>query len=231
MNHPSSQKAEGNKRRRRKQPEPENVPESLAASLVIGAVLAWRTSEPRRFRRAEPLAALAAALFVLPIAVHGFSGWNTATPLDHYALSPGLIRFLQREVPARSVVFADLETSYRVVAFAPVYVVAAPQSSTSSAITKTWRSHASGERAGSSCAATSASGPSSNRGFVLSTRTGPTSSSGSESCGSRARPPRTRRYPFRCCRGCRWPRRRSGSRPGRARTCRGRGRARRRSGR
>jgi len=96
------------------------------AALVIGAVLAWRTSEPRRFRRAEPLAALAAALFVLPIAVHGFSGWNTATPHDHYALSPGLIRFLQREVPARSVVFADLETSYRVVAFAPVYVVAAP---------------------------------------------------------------------------------------------------------
>jgi hypothetical protein len=95
-------------------------------ALAVGAVLAWRSSEPRRFRRAEPLAALAAALFVLPIAVHGFSSWNIATARDHYALSPGLIRFLQHDVPRRSVVFADLETSYRVVAFAPVYVVAAP---------------------------------------------------------------------------------------------------------
>jgi hypothetical protein len=46
MNHPSSQKAEGNKRRRRKQPEPENVPESLAASLVIGAARFYNSNSP-----------------------------------------------------------------------------------------------------------------------------------------------------------------------------------------
>jgi hypothetical protein len=41
-------------------------------------------------------------------------------------LTPGLIRFLQHDVPARSVVLADLPTSYRATAFAPVYVVAVP---------------------------------------------------------------------------------------------------------
>jgi hypothetical protein len=46
--------------------------------------------------------------------------------VDHHALTPGLIRFLQQDVPARSVVFGDLETSYRAVAYAPVYAVAVP---------------------------------------------------------------------------------------------------------
>jgi hypothetical protein len=96
------------------------------AALVAGAALAWTKRAPRALERPGPLAALAAALFVLPIAVHGFSHWSTTTTRDRYALSPGLIRFLQHDVPARSVVFADLETSYRVCAFAPVYVVAAP---------------------------------------------------------------------------------------------------------
>lgn len=64
----------------------------------------------------------------------------TTTPAPSYArLSPsylpvrcvgagaaGLIHFLQRDVPARSVVLGDLGTSYRITAFAPVYVVAVP---------------------------------------------------------------------------------------------------------
>jgi hypothetical protein len=63
-------------------------------------------------------------LFVLPVAVHGFSFWSPQTKRDNAALTPGLIHFLQRDVPARSVVLADLPTSYRATAFAPVYVVA-----------------------------------------------------------------------------------------------------------
>jgi hypothetical protein len=47
-------------------------------------------------------------------------------PSDPNALSPGLIRFLRRDVPERAVVFADLGTSYRISAYAPVYVAAAP---------------------------------------------------------------------------------------------------------
>ena len=42
------------------------------------------------------------------------------------ALTPGLVAALRSEVPERSVVFSDLETSYSIAAFAPVYVAAAP---------------------------------------------------------------------------------------------------------
>lgn len=99
-----------------------------AAALVLGTVLPrgpWESR--RRDRERSPLiAALAAAAFVLPVAVYGFSHWSTAVPRDAQALSPGVVRFLRVDVPKRAVVFADLETSYRISAYAPVYVVAAP---------------------------------------------------------------------------------------------------------
>jgi hypothetical protein len=96
------------------------------AALVIGALLAWRRRSPARpvSRQRGITTALAVLLFVLPVAVHGFSFWSPQTKRDNAALTPGLIHFLQRDVPARSVVLADLPTSYRATAFAPVYVVA-----------------------------------------------------------------------------------------------------------
>ena len=69
--------------------------------------------------------ALATLLFVLPIAVHGFSHWSPGES-PGYTVTPGLIGFLQRDVPPRSVVFADMGTSYEAIAFAPIYVVAVP---------------------------------------------------------------------------------------------------------
>ncbi|HET7566348.1 MAG TPA: hypothetical protein VFJ91_00020, partial [Gaiellaceae bacterium] len=98
------------------------------AALALGTALAWLRpgDPPPRRPRGAWTALAAAALFSLPVAVHGFSQWTARTPHDAYALTPGLIRFLQQDVPPRSVVFGDLETSYRVSAFAPVYVVAAP---------------------------------------------------------------------------------------------------------
>jgi hypothetical protein len=100
------------------------------AALVAGTALAWLR---RDSRLPEPgrrgfTAGLAALLFVLPVAAHGFSHWTPKKTTDPKALTPGLIRFLQHDVPARSVVFADLETSYRATAFAPVYVVGVPPS-------------------------------------------------------------------------------------------------------
>jgi hypothetical protein len=98
------------------------------AALVIGAALAllrrdWRSID---VRQRGGTAAAAVALFVLPVAVHGFLRWAPGTAQDRNALTPGLIHFLQRDVPARSVVLGDLGTSYRITAFAPVYVVAVP---------------------------------------------------------------------------------------------------------
>ncbi len=98
------------------------------AALVIGAALAWwrHDSQPVGRRRRGITAALAVCLFVLPVVVHGFAYWSPSTSHDRSALTPGLIRFLQQEVPPRSVILADLGTSYRATAYAPVYVVAVP---------------------------------------------------------------------------------------------------------
>ena len=101
-----------------------------AAAIVAGALFALSRREWLQLgrMRGETTAALAALLFVVPAAVHGFSHWAPKKPHDPNALTPGLVRFLQQDVPARSVVFTDLETSYRAVAFAPVYAVAMPPS-------------------------------------------------------------------------------------------------------
>jgi hypothetical protein len=89
---------------------------SLAA-LVAGAFLRLRLERPT---------ALAAVLFVLPVAVHGFAHWATVGKTDSAALTPGLVQFLRRDVPKRAVVYADLQTSYRISAYAPVYVANGP---------------------------------------------------------------------------------------------------------
>jgi hypothetical protein len=79
----------------------------------------------RRVREWPARAAVAAALFVVPVAVHGFRRWTPLTTHDRFALSPALTRGL-RALPAGAVVIADPTVSYRIAAAAPVYVVAAP---------------------------------------------------------------------------------------------------------
>jgi hypothetical protein len=91
-----------------------------AAALVVGLVRVRRT-EARTW-----LVAAAAFLFCVPVAVHGFREWTPAASHDRYALTPGLLHALRAEVPKRAIVFSDLETSYRISAYAPVYVAAAP---------------------------------------------------------------------------------------------------------
>jgi hypothetical protein len=95
---------------------------------LFGGLAALVVSYFRRFDfwRGDALAAGAVALFVAPVAVHGFANWNAEGTRDPHALTPGLVHFLRTEVPKRSVVFADLETSYRISAYAPVYVANAP---------------------------------------------------------------------------------------------------------
>jgi hypothetical protein len=91
------------------------------AGIVVGALFFRRRSVDERHGRA----ALAATLFVLPIAFHAARHWSPLASEDPHALSPALVRELKR-VPPRAVIIAPVQTSYRLLAAAPVYVVAAP---------------------------------------------------------------------------------------------------------
>ena len=94
------------------------------AGIVAAIVLARRGQGA--YASAGMLASLAVALFVVPVAVHGFAHWDKGSQRDANALTPGLVQFLRTKVPERSVVYADLETSYRISAYVPVYVADAP---------------------------------------------------------------------------------------------------------
>jgi hypothetical protein len=91
-----------------------------AAALVVAVVV--RSDRDDR----GPLAAAAVALLVLPVAVHGFSHWAPTQSKDPSAPTAGLLAALRDDVPKRAVVFSDLETSYRISAYAPLYVASAP---------------------------------------------------------------------------------------------------------
>jgi hypothetical protein len=85
-----------------------------------------RFAQRARLRLSRIAAIGATAAFLLPIVIHGFLHWTPVVASDSYALTPGLIAELNRDVPRGAVVFSDIETSYRISAYAPVYVVAAP---------------------------------------------------------------------------------------------------------
>jgi hypothetical protein len=98
---------------------------------VVGSALAIPAGfvVSRRFRPVQDrgvFAALAAALFILPVAYHGVvRDWESPTG-PRIPLTPGLVEALQEQVPRGAIVFSDLETSYRIAGMAPVYVAAGP---------------------------------------------------------------------------------------------------------
>jgi hypothetical protein len=92
-------------------------------ALAVGLVLQRRR---RPLEDRGPLVAVAAALFVLPVAIHAAANWSPSDARLPSPLTPGLVEALREQVPAGDVVYSDLETSYRVAAFAPVYIAAAP---------------------------------------------------------------------------------------------------------
>ncbi len=90
-------------------------------ALVVAAIL-------RRGLRIDPgpVAALAAAAFVLPVAVHAVAHWSPREPADAQQLPAGLVHALRSRLPKGAVVFAAPQDGYRIAAEAPVYIVAAP---------------------------------------------------------------------------------------------------------
>ncbi len=94
-----------------------------SAALAAGLVL-----RPRAPREHHLLGAAAMLCFVLPVLVHGARHWSATSKSDPLALSPRLVHNLRTKVPKGAVVLAPVDTSYRVAAKAPVYIVAAPVS-------------------------------------------------------------------------------------------------------
>jgi hypothetical protein len=89
-----------------------------AVALVVGL---------RRLGLERPgLGGAAAALFLLPVAVHGLWNWSPSDARRPSPLSAGLVEALREQVPEAAVVYADLEASYRIAAAAPVYIAVAP---------------------------------------------------------------------------------------------------------
>jgi hypothetical protein len=95
---------------------------AAGAALVVGALLRGRLVE---LERDGPIALAAVVLFLLPVAVHGYSRWSpTATARS--PLPAAVARGLERRLPERAVVFTDPQTGYELVAALPVYVNATP---------------------------------------------------------------------------------------------------------
>ena len=92
-----------------------------AAALVCVSIL----RRPHADERGGPLLALAAALFVAPVAWHGLMHFSP--PPRSAQLPQPLVNTLRSGVPKGDIVFSDVETSYLAAAYAPVYVAAAPR--------------------------------------------------------------------------------------------------------
>jgi hypothetical protein len=94
---------------------------------VVGAVVALVVGYVRRMRPPlEVNAGLAAALFLAPVVAVGLADWNPVPTLPASTLSPGLVEALRSNVPEGAIVYSDQETSFRVAAYAPVYIAVAP---------------------------------------------------------------------------------------------------------
>ena len=99
----------------------------LAGALVALMLGRWVAGRGlgREWFGSEGRAALVAAAVLLPVAIDGLRQLEREPP-DPRALPAGLVQEVRRGVAPGEVVFADLETAYRLTAAAPIRVAAAP---------------------------------------------------------------------------------------------------------
>lgn len=106
------------------------------AALVIGAILRPRGPNPGVWTLAASVA------FVIPVAVGGLS--SVEQPAAMNELTQEIVEAVQDRTASGDVVFSDAKTAYKIAAFAPVYINAAPLGNT--ADTKENRRMADAER-------------------------------------------------------------------------------------
>jgi hypothetical protein len=104
----------------------EPAPAWIAWFSALGAVVALVVGFVRRRPALETGASLAAAAFLVPVFGGGLLDWNRPGPAEIATLTPGLVAALQDEIPPGAIVYSDAETSFRLAAFAPVYIAVAP---------------------------------------------------------------------------------------------------------
>jgi hypothetical protein len=107
---------------------PDDGPTWAVVLAVVGTLAALALGTIRRTDAQPGLpawTAAAAVAFVIPVATGDLADLHPDPP-DPPALTPGLVQALREDVPRQAVVYADLPTSYRVAAYAPVYIAAAP---------------------------------------------------------------------------------------------------------
>jgi hypothetical protein len=102
------------------------APAWIAWFAVLGAVAGLVVGFLRRRPALETGASLAAAAFLIPVYGGGLLDWNRPGPPEIATLTPGFVSSVRDEVAPGAIVFADTETSFRLAAFAPVYVAVAP---------------------------------------------------------------------------------------------------------
>jgi hypothetical protein len=95
---------------------------ATVAALLAAALFGRRIPEVQGL---PVVAAAGVVLFLIPVAVHGYSHWTVA-PKSRTALPASLVAAVRREVPDGAVVFSDPLTAYELAGFAPVYINAAP---------------------------------------------------------------------------------------------------------
>jgi hypothetical protein len=93
---------------------------------VVGGLAALLVGLFRRRPPLEETAGVAAALFLAPVVAVGLAKWTPPTAPPASRLSPGLVHALRTVVPKEAVVYSDPGTSYKIAAFAPVYIAVAP---------------------------------------------------------------------------------------------------------
>ena len=98
----------------------------IALAGGLAALVLWLIVRPRPLPERWSLGAAAAVCLSLPVFVHGVWHWSPGQTSDPHALSARLVHNLRTKVPKGAIVIAPLETSYRVAALAPVYIVGAP---------------------------------------------------------------------------------------------------------